>query len=222
LLGCVTGFANSTAFNGFVQTSGNTGIDFGTIDGGNYRVTMTTSGQLSFRYVVDGQTYDSNPEVAVFNLVADTTQPLGYASTSTSYTGTATVTLPNPGPGEQSVYTSTFNFTSSTMPAAFFTDMQLNSGDPAGSTQLNFRSNALNVSATLDGSFNYAPLSSGTLNVPASSLVAQAGNSDPAFVYVNGSLGVDPTDPAPEPASFVLMGGALLVGLAVYRRFVRT
>ena len=53
-LGALSAFANSTAFNGYVQINGNTGIDLSNLDGGNYRVTVTGAGQLNFRYVIGG------------------------------------------------------------------------------------------------------------------------------------------------------------------------
>src|SRR5690349_393351 len=63
----VSAFGNAMSYNGFLQTTGSSGIDLSNLDGGSYRVTMTESGQLNFRYTFGNQTFDSNPEAAIFH-----------------------------------------------------------------------------------------------------------------------------------------------------------
>ena len=229
LLGCACALANSTSFNGFVQSSGDNGVDFGNLGGGNYRITMTSNGQINFRYSLGGQTYDSNPEAAVVDLTATTSGPATYGGTSAVYDATAVIQLLAPLPGQPSSYKSSFQFTSSTLPALFLSRMSLDSGSPKpGATQFNFQGNSFSATGSiLDNTFNYAPissnyvpLSSATMVVPPTSLIAQ---SDPALmsgIFTNGLAFVAAENP--EPGTFFLMGGALLAGLAMRRRWTRS
>jgi len=220
LFGSMTASANSTAFNGFVQTSGDAGVDFGTLGGGNYRITMTRSGQVNFRYTIDGQTFDSNPEAAVFDLYATSDDPLGYATVSTNYTGTATVRLANPGPGELPSYTSTFHFNTSTIPSLFFPNLSFDSVlAQAGSKQLQFTSDTINLSGNVNGGrFDFAAMSPTTMNVLSTSLAAQLGNNTPGFF---SAAAADPPGEAPEPDTMLLLGAALLAVALWSRRLVR-
>src|SRR3954447_19455905 len=63
----VSAFGNAMSYNGFLQTNGSSGVDLSNLDGGSYRVTMTESGQLNFRYTFGNQVFDSNPEAAIFH-----------------------------------------------------------------------------------------------------------------------------------------------------------
>jgi hypothetical protein len=206
---------------------GGSAIDFTNLDNGDYRVTITSAGQVSFQYS-DGR--ESATQAGTLQVTANAAAPLGYTTTSTEYIATATVTLNNPLPGEVSTYTSQFRFISSTLPTLFFGNLAFDSSvAPPGSKQLAFQSDSVNLEGrSVNGStFDFGGFSRGTLNVDPTSLIAAvpdhgvgSNSSPPPFLgsqfsdFVNGDF---TAFDSPEPATFILLGGALLAGLAFAR-----
>ena len=208
-------FGNSTAFNGYVQTSGSTGLDLTSLDGGNYRVTVTRSGQLNFRYTIGDQTFDSNPEAARLDFIATSDTPRNDDNGPAGYTASITVTRLNPAQTWAPSFTSIFHLLSSPDPAQFLSNVSLEgvSGASNSGPQLAFQSDWVNLTGALTGgsTFDVSSLTPVTLQVPSTSfvsLVDGGGN----FYYNANPVGI--LEEVPEPATFALLAGALLAGIA--------
>jgi hypothetical protein len=213
--------ANTTAFNGYVQSSGGGGLDLTSLDGGSYRVTVTRSGQLNFRYMMGDQTFDSNPEAALFHLEA-TTSGSGNGSGSAIYKGYATLSVENPTMYNLANYSSSFVMTSSSDPSQFLSAASFDppsdgsggsSGNgwytyPTAAPQFSFQSDSVAASGFVNGpNFDISSLVPVVQELPGTSVAAYVINAG-EFVYYTPISGLE----APEPGTLVLMAGALLAG----------
>jgi hypothetical protein len=220
LLGSVTAFANSTAFNGYVQSSGSTGVDLTTLDGGNFRVTVTSTGQLNFRYFIGDQTFDSNPEAATVTLIATSDSPGVYSATySGGFNVNAIVAVQHPAPGASSVYTSAFHLLgSSEDPGQVLSDAPVaaSAATSKDEPQIMFHSDTLSVSGALQGgAFDVTSLTSVPMQVPQNSFLAFVGG---VLTYGSNSDPFPGSEEAPEPATSGLIAGALLGGCLLLRK----
>jgi len=217
--GALSAFANSTAFNGFVQTSGgSTGIDLSSIDGGNYRVTVTRGGQLNFRYVIGGQAFDSNPEAAILDSVSrsdasgsDTWTPSAYVSSAQQDAAIDATGL--------SYYRTGFDFFNPGSQAAAGSEAALSGSDDLEGVRLRY-DHAPN-SDGVSGSNFYVPNSKApeTYQIPGTSMIALVNNSNSSIFYSNEDWWVGVQQEVPEPATIAMIAGALLLGGAIrYRR----
>jgi hypothetical protein len=215
LLSGVNSWANSTAFNGYVQTNGNTGIDLTSLNGGNYRVTVTSSGQLNFRYTAGNETFDSNPEAAYLTLTADS--PIQFQGDPQPYTADLTIARVNVAPGMLPSYNSSFKLFSSADPVQFLSNVSVEGTDAApgsGQTQLYFQSDSLYVTGAVNGSsFDIASITPVPLYVAPANFAALAAPSAQSFEFTPFDVGTD----NPEPATFALLGGAMLMLGGIYR-----
>jgi hypothetical protein len=214
LFGALSAFANSTAFNGYVQSNGNTGIDLSSIDGGNYRVTVTRGGQLNFRYAVGGQVFDSNPDVAVFDMISNSDAYTNPGSALPAYAGFGPTAQDPVLGGSLSSYTADIGL------ARTSDQSQLSgSGDLDG---VHAQSGSVTSADALTGSNFYVPPQQGpeSFQVPNNSLVTLvASNNSSSYFYTNESPFFS-VEEVPEPTTLALIAGALLAGIAIRRRLV--
>jgi hypothetical protein len=215
--GTISAFANSTAFNGYVQSSGNTGIDLSSLDGGNYRVTVTRSGHLNFRYVVGGQTFDSNPDAAILDMRSKSYGDAYWSGDqSPAYTAYNTTPEAPVFAGAPSAYTTAFGLFNRQQQAQ--EQAQLSSGDDLAGVHA--ASGSVSYYDEITGSnFYVPPQSPGAWQVPSNSLVAFAGGNNSDYFFTNDN----PTfsfQEVPEPAALALIAGGLLLGAVIRRRVV--
>jgi hypothetical protein len=234
LLSCNAASASSVVLSTLSQPLGGSAVDFTNLSSGDYKVSITTNGQVSFHYF-DGQ--DTAAQIATLQVTANSASPLGYATTSTEYIATATVTLQNPAAGDASSYTSQFRFNSSTLPSIFFDNMSFDSTAlTPGAKQLAFQGDGVSLEGkNVTGSaFDFSGLSRGTLNIEPTSLVAgipdySGSNFAPPPTVFQGSQFSDFANGSdfgsvdnPEPGTVFMMGGALLAGIAAIRLMKKT
>ena len=218
----VSAFASSTSFNGYVQTTGNTGIDFNNLSGGNYKITITSTGQLNYRYQIGDQTYDSNPEASILDLT-------GNRDTSWQDSGSRIGAAPapnladTPAPAWSSSLPSNYQLMISDdavrslsipLPIAARASQQEGSQND-GNTDNGFHSDPAVLGNTYGGNIDVSTLSPAAVQVPANSLVAQISDGydplqEPVFFA--------PVLMAPEPGTFVLLLAGTLAGAAILRR----
>jgi len=222
LFGAFSAFANSTAFNGYVQSSGNTGIDFASIDGGSYRVTVTRAGHLNFRYVIGGQVFDSNAEASVLDMVSHSDAWWTNSSAQGAYTA-ASVSHDEPVLGSTSY--------SSYIPgAAFYAASALaqssSSSDPlvlqsgsSGIASSAIGSGAITYSDGTASNFYVAPQTAPqAFQIAGTSMIALVGNDNANLFYGSNDWFVTQQQEVPEPATFALLAGGLLLGALIRHR----
>jgi len=218
LLGGLSAFANSTAYDGYIQTSGKGSVSVADLAGGTVRIMITSAGQLNFRYSIGDQIFDSNPEAAVLDLSAtsDSSIQSGASGDSQAYTANLTITPAAVAPYAARSYTTSFALFSSPDPDQFLTDLSLASAASASNStkpRVDFRSGDLLLGGSLSaGSFDVSSLTSAfgptSANTPAAAPSPDRFQFDPVLNF----------DAVPEPATFALAGGALLMGLLLHRR----
>jgi hypothetical protein len=221
LLGASSAFANSTAFNGFAQTRGNSGVDLTNLGGGNYRVTLTRSGQLNFRYQIGNQVFDSNPEAA-FSDTGETTDIGSWQGAGATDRRDRDYWAPTAG--SSALAASGYYMLGATDRAQL---LDTGSNEAATSapdyvpTEPSYPYLSLRDSS--GGSFDVTTLSPAWWNVANSNSVAFIGNNT-GFVNTYEAPSWDPIvglEDNPEPATFVLAAGALILGFAAFRRMQR-
>jgi hypothetical protein len=213
--GAVAAHANSMSFNGYIQTSGRTGVDFNNLSAsGSVRIMINSNGQINYRYQVGDQIFDSNPEAAIPDLAGSNNaswQDNGRAIGDAGYSNND-----RPAP----VWTISFSgapyllipdapATANTKANGAADTSTLNPGEPvryAGPVDGgNWNYSASNFATS---NFDIASIKPANLVVPDTSFVALA--RDPVYSWDTPFYGF--AEEAPEPATFVLMFGALLVG----------
>jgi len=228
--GALSAFANSTAFNGYVQSGGNTGIDLSSIDGGSYRVTVTRAGQLNFRFLIGGQAFDSNAEAAVLDNVVTSdaywttrSAPAAYtesgavrrdplmAAASSSYNPVVVAMLGAEAQAQVQVQPQAPPLISSSIT------------DDPGAVQFGSGATSYGSVTSADGvsgsNFYIPPQSPQSYQVPIASLIAYSTSNNSDFFYSNDNP-FTITDQVPEPATFALIAGALLLVVLLRRRLV--
>jgi hypothetical protein len=209
--GALSAFANSTAFNGYVQSSGaNTGIDLSSIDSGSYRVTITRGGQLNFRYVVGGQTFDSNPEAAILDMVSnsdaawsDTWTPSAYSASVQQDPVIGSTPLSNYAPG--------FEFFNPGSQAALVNQAATSGNDDLEAARSRY--DHATYSEGVNGTNFYTPSSQApeAYTIPGTSMIALVNNSNSNMFYSNQDWWVGVQEEVPEPATLTLIAGAILL-----------
>jgi hypothetical protein len=220
-------FANSTAFNGYVQTSGNNGIDFNNLSGSNYKVTVTTTGQLNYRYQIGDQVFDSNPEASVLDLT-------GGRDTSWRDNGSRIGMTPapslvdTPAPAWSGPISTNYQLMISddtrrplSAPAPVTRDSVLkqqnqdqnqsqNQGEDTG-----FHSDPVLLGSVSGSNFDVSTLTPVPLQVPVRSLVSVITDGGGYYGFTGPFL--TPVEEVPEPGTFVL----LFAGTVAIAAFVR-
>jgi len=199
-------FGSTTAYNGYVQTSGNSGVDLNTLNGGNYSITVTRTGQLNFRFTMGGQTFDSNPEVSLFQLpsndVGSDAAPIAYSRASTA---------PDPVAESLISYDSWVPSVPSVRVAQAAVDPGLSSG-PIGGTSDNTAAPLPINSGVINGAnYDVSSLMPAVAAVPASSFTAYVGDGGGGGSFTIGPISVF-AEEAPEPGTLILFAGAVLLG----------
>jgi len=215
-LGAISAFANSTAFNGYVQAGGSTGIDLSSLDGGTYRITVTRAGQLNFRYVIGGQAFDSNPEAAIQDAVSNGDDTWNNSSTYTAASSVSETPVLGTAP---SAYNPVFGlYDAQSQARAQLSSSEDLQGVQVGTTQVD--SNSVSYSDGLTGSnfYTQAARPVETLQLPPPSLLAMT-DSSPSFFYANDNPFFS-TQEVPEPTTIALLAGGLLL-MGVFLRKLR-
>jgi hypothetical protein len=228
----VPALASSTTFAGYVQTNNNQDfvLTSTNLSGSNYSVNVTSSGQVSFNYMIGGTPFGGSAQLAALNLNVTSTftgncptdancATSGSTYTETGYSGSFSITLDTAFNGQSNLLSGTFNLLPSGNPnyllsgGALASSVGLGTGaleatsTSSNPNQIVFTSDFLNFADTItrDAKFSLLALT------PMFSVQGNTGahNGFP-FNFSAMGFGAFSDVEAPEPSMFALLACGLL------------